>query len=280
MQLPPHRGLTTLARALKTGFDDSLRPTLFLDLDDVLCTNRPYGGYDVLSPATEQPPDLWQRLWNPDSVAVLKAVLARFDPQIVLTTSWLRFLDRDGFASLFWRTGLNEIVDALHPDGDAPQESGRTRHDAITKWLSANYKGERFVVLDDAMSGTGLLGSNLSKSGRLVLCTVGTGLTQPDLAVIERALRPKVSRPSSTATPYPLYKCSACGWVHTALPRPVAEASVAEALAHSRALGEPETERLSRYSQCFRCSQPTSQFVPALDTDAPTGCTLQSCLLP
>lgn len=44
-------------------------PLLFLDFDDVICVNAPYGGYDVLAAATgTAPADLWERLWHPPTI--------------------------------------------------------------------------------------------------------------------------------------------------------------------------------------------------------------------
>lgn len=273
-------GANALAHTLKHGADDSLRPLLFLDFDDVICTNSPYGGYDVFQPHAERPADLWERLWSPTAVGVLKEVLAKFDPWVVLTTSWLRLLDKEGFSAMFQRTGLGELADALHPVCEAPQDDGKTRHDAVVRWLNANYRGERFIVLDDDLSGTGLRGSKLNKAGRVVLCKTNVGLTQSHVPDIKRALRSKRPAASQPTVQYQEVKCKACGWVHIALPRPVAEASVAEAIAYSKARGERPTERVSDYRKCFRCGQSTEQFVPALEADAPLGCTLQACVMP
>ncbi len=276
----PAHGANALAHTLKYGADDSLRPLLFLDLDDVLCINKPYGGYDVFQPAAERPADLWERLWSPTAVGVLKEVLAKYDPRVVLTTSWLRLLNKDGFVAVFRHTGLGEVSDALHPSCEAPQDDGKTRHDAIMRWLNAHYQGERFVVLDDDSSGTGLRGSKLNKSGHVVLCKTGVGLTQSHVPDIKRALRAKRPAADQASSRFQEVKCGVCGWVHIALPRPVAEASVAEALAYAKSKGEPATESVSSYRKCFRCGQSTSQFVPALESDAPAGSTLQACVMP
>lgn len=48
--------------------------------------------------------------------------------------------------------------------------------------------GERFVVLDDAVSGTGLEGSALDMQGRLILCDVDVGLHAGHLPKVRRAL--------------------------------------------------------------------------------------------
>ena len=73
-------------------------PIIFLDFDDVICLNAPYGGYDVCAP--DPPEDLWSKLFHPPAVAVLRVLVDEFDPRFVLTTSWLRLLDRSGFDGL------------------------------------------------------------------------------------------------------------------------------------------------------------------------------------
>ncbi len=88
------------------------KPTLFLDFDDVLVLNRPYGGYDVVAP--NPPPDLWERLFHRPAVDVLQDVLHEFSPSVVISTSWLRFLDREGFLTLFAKTGLRAVAESLH----------------------------------------------------------------------------------------------------------------------------------------------------------------------
>lgn len=167
------------------------KPLLFLDIDDVLCINQPYGGYDVFQPASDQPADLWQRLWHPPAVDVLKAVVDEHKPSIVVTSSWLRLCDREGFVQVFKRTGLPELADSLHEAWEAPQDFGKTRFQAIERWLHARYLGQPFVVLDDALSGTGLRSSRLHRAGCVVLCEVGTGLNAGHLAAVNGALRPR-----------------------------------------------------------------------------------------
>lgn len=85
------------------------RPTLFLDFDDVLCPNTPYGGLHVqraFARPTEAPPDLFERLFSQEAVEVLNKLVEEFSPGVVLTTSWLKLLDRAHFVDLFSRSGL------------------------------------------------------------------------------------------------------------------------------------------------------------------------------
>lgn len=162
------------------------RPLLFLDFDDVLCLNDPYGGNHILLPVTEQPTDLWERLWHPPSVQTLLTIFDEYDPHVVITTSWLRFMERDGFVSLFKRTGLSVVADSLHPVWEAPQNHGATRLHAIEAWLDAHYEGQHLVILDDANSGTGLGDSKLDKFGCVILCEAEKGLHDDHLPAVRK----------------------------------------------------------------------------------------------
>jgi hypothetical protein len=163
-----------------------LRPVIFLDLDDVLCLNSPYGGYDVLT--KPWPDDLWQRLFVAEARFVLLAALHHTNSRVVVTTSWLRFLERSGFEAMFRETGLGAVADALHLEWEAPEDRGMTRCAAIDRWLSRHHDGEPYVVLDDECSGTGLRGSSHDRQGRVVLCAEGVGLRASDVTAINAAL--------------------------------------------------------------------------------------------
>ena len=164
-----------------------MRPILFLDLDDVICINAPYGGYDVLAP--NRPDDLWEKLFHKPAVEALLQIIDEYQPHVVLTTSWLRLMDRDGFEDMFVRTGLSKVTSSLRPTAwEAPQSSGETRLEAIEGWLAAHHGQEPFVVLDDALSGTGLIDSSLHEDGVVVLCELNVGLTSDHLDKVRRAL--------------------------------------------------------------------------------------------
>ena len=72
---------------------------MFLDFDDVICISKPYGGYEVFS-SDGHPSDLWERLWHPLAIEVLRAVLEEFHPHVVITTSWLRLAEHAGCGDL------------------------------------------------------------------------------------------------------------------------------------------------------------------------------------
>lgn len=170
----------------------SIRPVILLDFDDVIVLNRPgeFGGFDVISP--DPPPALWSRLFHAPATEILVEALSEHRAQVVITTSWLRFMLRDGLERLFAKTGLEVLNSNLHDAWEAPQNHGETRAQAIDRWLAAHHRGEPYVILDDELSGTGLRRSLHDRRGRVVLCKANVGLHRGHAAAIRSAL----SRPS------------------------------------------------------------------------------------
>ena len=166
----------------------SIRPLIFLDFDDVIVLNGPgqFGGYDVIAP--NPPPELWSRLFHVPATQVLVEALTEHGARVVITTSWLRFLMREGLERLFTMTGLAVLNESLHDAWEAPQNRGETRAQAIDRWLAAHHRGEPYIILDDELSGSGLRRSVHQKRGRLVLCKEGVGLHRGHLALIRSAL--------------------------------------------------------------------------------------------
>lgn len=161
---------------------------LFLDIDDVLCLNQPYGGYDValaLSPTSRgkksfAPPGLWEQLFDATACEHLRRIDEEFHPVYVLSTSWTRVLDDNSLRDALSRSGLGFVVDSLHRDMVTPKIRGRTNRWAeISAWLQAHPSfAARWVVLDDELSGTGLDHGLPSEAlGFIVLCKESVGLT-------------------------------------------------------------------------------------------------------
>jgi hypothetical protein len=168
-----------------------MKPLLFLDFDGVLCHGMPYGWPDVFS--DPRPVDLWERLWHPPAVAVLRNVLTEFELAIVVTTSWLSLGDKTAFEEIFRSTGLAEVAEWFDArQWQAPALRGETRNDAIERWLRRQRQWlAPKVVLDDELSGTGLRGSRLDKAGSVVWCERGVGLHAGHMPQIRRALEPQ-----------------------------------------------------------------------------------------
>jgi hypothetical protein len=162
-------------------------PIIFLDFDDVIALNTTYGGYDVVGPGAK-PADLYIKLFHPPAVAVLLHLVELHNPRVVITTSWLRFLERDGVEQLLRKTTMAAVANALHDSWEAPPMRGMTRLEQIDAWLALNHKSEPYVILDDVLSGTGLLRSIHDRTKRVVFCEEGVGLHEGHLAQINAAL--------------------------------------------------------------------------------------------
>jgi hypothetical protein len=162
-------------------------PIIFLDFDDVIVLNTIYSGYDVISPGAK-PADLYSKLFHPPAVAVLLHLVELHNPRVVITTSWLRFFERDGMEQLFNKTAMDTIASALHDAWEAPALRGMSRLEQIDVWLALHHNGEPYVVLDDVLSGTGLLKSSHHLDNRVVFCEEGIGLHDGHLAQINAAL--------------------------------------------------------------------------------------------
>lgn len=141
--------------------------------------NSPYPRVDL----SKMHPQLTHRYWR-----FYDEDIREHRPRIVLTTSWVRLLQRSRLEKLFLVCGLGAVVECLHEECEAPQKSGESRLRAIERWLEQHHRGERYVVLDDHLSGTELEGSHIDRAGRLVLCDVGVGLKPSHLDRINRAL--------------------------------------------------------------------------------------------
>lgn len=181
MNTPSPEGPGALAQ------QQDLESVLFLDLDDVLTKGDPYDGRHLL--LRPQPVDLHSRLWHQPAVEALRAVVQSALPQIVLTTSWLRFLDLSAARRLFEKTGAAFVAERLHPDGEAPQLYGWTRLRAIDAWLTTHAWTAPYVVLDDDISGSGLRDSVHDKDGRLILCEPGRCFLLKDVSRTVHALQ-------------------------------------------------------------------------------------------
>lgn len=162
------------------------RSILFLDFDEVIALGTPYGGHHLL--LRPQPADLHHHLWHPPALAALLFVVAEAKPAIVLTTTWLRFLDLASARQLFQRTNAALLAEQLHPFGEAPQTVGQTRLQAIDAWMKVHGQPKHYAILDDVESGTGLVGSRHAAAGRLFLCELGHGFRPEQVPSVLKVL--------------------------------------------------------------------------------------------
>ncbi len=86
--------------------------------------------------------------------------------------------------------------------------------------------------------------------------------------------------PMSSTHQYPFAKCGSCGWLHIAMPAAVAQKAVADFNAARERGGWPDRPAVyDRYLRCRHCGASTHQFLPALESDARHGITLQGCVV-
>lgn len=94
--------MSPLPSSCRNPEESVLKPIIFLD----------FNGYDVFSP--DPPEDLWRRLFHPPAIAVLQELVSEFAPKFVLTTSWLRLMNREGCDTILKQCGLSFISESLH----------------------------------------------------------------------------------------------------------------------------------------------------------------------
>ena len=173
---------------------------LFLDIDDVLCLNLPYGGYDSLAVVRGQDSDamtVFAGLFEPRACQALKQVHEAMNGELhyVISSTWREFFDRAQMDRVFRASGLGFVADALHDElrWCTPPSFGRSRRiDDIASWLDRHHQGEPFAIVDDMLSGPSLKPalSNAAHpfAGRVVLCQEFVGLLDEHVGTIVDAL--------------------------------------------------------------------------------------------
>lgn len=179
---------------------------VFLDIDDVLCLNAPYGGHAAILALTgrhSNPSDVYERLFHRRTRGVLKDVHERLmgRVQYVISSTWREYLDRKCMFDVFNATNMDFVANAMY-DGRAwstPVSRGRgSRADEIGEWLRNHHEGEPFVILDDTLSGSSL-GFALENplhpfAGRVLLCEEWEGLLERHVPFIVSALERPAKR--------------------------------------------------------------------------------------
>jgi HAD domain in Swiss Army Knife RNA repair proteins len=175
------------------------RPIVFLDIDDVLCLNRPYSGFDVWQACRakcKDPETVLANVFGCEARETLTAVHTLVGPiQFVLSSSWRLDFTRAEIEQVFTCNDLDFVAKSFAGDDSwaTPETRIGRRADEIQAWLATHHRGEPFVVLDDAGSGmeladcTAAPGDPLFK--RVVLCEVGVGLVKDLLPPIVSTLR-------------------------------------------------------------------------------------------
>jgi hypothetical protein len=172
---------------------------LFLDFDDVLCLNAPHGAYDVMlalrsiekgESTLQDFSDLWVGLFGSEAKSHLRALNEEFKPLYVLSTSWIKTMDRDALVEVLTQTGLGFVVESFHPTWrttDAQKEGQRA--DEIGGWLDRHPGfNDKWLVLDDTYSGTGLMHwPDSIQLAFVTLCQKYVGLTLVEYEILRTA---------------------------------------------------------------------------------------------
>lgn len=188
---------------------------LFLDIDDVLCLNERYGGYDVIDV-------LQQRHPNPDAVLrhvfsrrareALKQVHCALGGHVryVISSTWREVFGPEQLRQVFTACGLAFVAEALHEIWCTPNAIGPgERVGDIGSWLHDWHEGEPFAIVDDTYSGPSLKPSLVNAAhpfhGRVVLCDEKVGLLPEHVDPLVQALR----------RPFPAGVCHSPVWLRT-----------------------------------------------------------------
>jgi HAD domain in Swiss Army Knife RNA repair proteins len=185
---------------MKTAIaEDEGLPIVFLDIDDVLCLNNPYGAFDALEAVkgTHANPDrVLREIFAAEPTRVLESVHKEMDGQLryVISSSWRQVFSREQIERVFRTADAGFVAVGLHENWETPRRPLRTdRSEEIESWLHRYHQGEPFVILDDDYSGTSLTGIDEDLkhplAARVVICPVGVGLTVEHLPIILDALR-------------------------------------------------------------------------------------------
>ena len=166
-------------------------PIVFLDMDDVLCLNDPYTGFDALDALRgrhESEDEVLAQLFAPAAVAALTQVHERMQGRVryVISSTWREFFQFEEFCDVLRHGGLGFVADGFHPGagGEAwctPPGMGSTERVAeISNWLLLHHRREPFAIIDDETSGASL-GQAIRDPrhlchDRIVLCDPKTGL--------------------------------------------------------------------------------------------------------
>lgn len=195
----------TWGTALMFHAEGRRRLLVFLDLDDVVVLNETVGGYDVAlalgkpvaDDSTEPPTKLWEQLMSRPALALLRQIDEEFRPLYVLSTSWARVMDDAALREMLQRSGLGFVAENLHVDmTTATGRKPNTRWNEIAAWVATHPEfADRWVVLDDELSGTGLEDAKQVAAAKpfVVLCKAHVGITQSEYEQVRAALLTRVS---------------------------------------------------------------------------------------
>lgn len=171
------------------------RPVLFLDFDDVICLNAPYGGYHAKLALDEgtfsSSQELHDRLFDSRAKQYLAQINDEFNPWFVLSTSWWWLYEQAELVEVLQFCGLHFIVSSLHNTWATPKQQRKGLRSAeIKTWLNLHPEFmNSWVVLDDKLSGRGFDIWPQKQRTYVVLCQQDVGLTAAEYAQLRYALQ-------------------------------------------------------------------------------------------
>jgi hypothetical protein len=179
-------------------------PVIFLDLDDVLCINEHFGGFDAFDAVRGKRIDaeqVYAHLWSPMAVTLLRELHERFGGRLryVCSSTWRLHYNRAQLREVMLRSGLAFVADRMEPLARwATPHLSTTRAEEVLAWLCEHHRGEPFVIIDDEYSGsdfrtyTGPRAELLRR--RVVLCKEWQGLWPAHVPRLVAALMAPCSR--------------------------------------------------------------------------------------
>jgi hypothetical protein len=174
-------------------------PILFLDIDDVVCLNETYGGYDVVEALRgrhSRPATVFREVFNQRACDVLRQVHGAMNGRLryVVSSTWREALDLAQVTRVFNEGGLDFVTSAFHEFWRTPvSHYWGVRADDIARWLDRWHAAEPFAIADDTYSGSSLKPA-LTESlhpyfDRVVLCQENEGLVSEHVRPLVSALK-------------------------------------------------------------------------------------------
>jgi hypothetical protein len=174
-------------------------PILFLDIDDVLCLNDKYGGYDVIDALKgrhRSAEAVFRDVFSHAACDTLKQIHDAMEGSVryVISSTWREKFDREQLGDVFRRCGCDFIAASIHEAWRTPvNKPAGERGNDIAQWLDRHLRGEPFAIVDDTYSGLSLQPALTDPShpfaGRVVLCQERVGLLPEHIEPLLNGLR-------------------------------------------------------------------------------------------
>lgn len=178
----------------------ALHPVFFLDIDDVLCMNDGFSGFDVVAAVNgrhDDPAAVYRGAFADGAVKVLERVDDAMGGELryVISSTWRWSLGREQLREVFGQGGLDFVAAKFHKPNRwcTPMRwTPDLRANEIADWLQRHHGGGAFAIVDDGFLGHSLQPAltrpNHPFFGRVVLCKEGVGLRDEHAQTLVDAL--------------------------------------------------------------------------------------------